>query len=72
MNGLTEEQQKRLSLITHLDDMQAKLLLGGILGALDAMLSYKFTSRTTAEVAEKIVDDIDTMIAKFYEKGMYS
>ncbi|WDS60654.1 hypothetical protein BC7_00057 [Bacillus phage BC-7] len=70
-NGLTEEQRKRLSLIANLEIGQAELILGGILGILDSMTAYKICAYSHEEVAEKLLDDIDIMIAKAYEKGRY-
>lgn len=72
MNGLTDEQQKRLSLISCLDDLQAKLILSGVIGILESKLQYKYYSGLTqADVAQELIGDIDDMIAKVYEKGNY-
>lgn len=72
MHGLTTEQRQRLSLITSLDDFQAKLILAGLTGILDNYLKRNIALYTKEEVAQELLDDIDTMIAKAYEKGMYS
>lgn len=72
MNGLTTEQRQRSSLIASLDDMQTKLILSGMLGILNTYLSRDKVMFTKREVAQELLDDIDTMIAKAYEKGMYS
>lgn len=72
MSGLTDEQQKRSSLISCLDDLQTKLILSGVLGILESKLQYSsYSGLTQADVAQELIDDIDTMIAKAYEKGMY-
>lgn len=72
LNGLTEEQQKRSSLISCLDDLQTKLILSGVLGILDTYLSRDKVMFTKREVAQELLDEVDTMIEKAYEKGMYS
>lgn len=72
MNGLTTEQRQRSSLIASLDDMQTKLILSGMLGILNTYLSRDKVMFTKREVAQELLDDIDTMIAKAYEKEMYS
>lgn len=72
MDGLTKEQRQRSSLIASLDDLQTKLILSGVLGILNSMTTYEFATYTKQDIAEELLDDIDTMIAKAYEKGMYS
>lgn len=73
MNGLTDEQRKRLSLITSLDDFQSSLILSGLVGILEGKLLYdKANCYTQKDVAQELLNDIDTMIAKSYEKGLYS
>jgi len=71
MNGLTDEQRKRLSLISCLEEDQKDYLIAGILGKLDALSSYNFSLYTQSDVAEEIIDCIDDMLYKAYEKGRY-
>lgn len=71
MDGLTKEQQTRLSLIICLEPDQKDYILSGILALLDNHLKYDKVSFTRKEVAEELINDIDTMIAKAYEKGRY-
>lgn len=71
VNGLTREQQARLLLVSSLESDQKDYLIAGILGILDGMTAYEFATYTKQHVAEEILDSIDNMIAKAYEKGRY-
>jgi len=73
MNGLTKEQQTRLSLISCLNEGQSQLILSGVLAILDSKLQYDvYAGYTQKMLAEELIDDIDKMISKAYEKGLYN
>jgi hypothetical protein len=67
VNGLTEEQRTRLSLISNLESDQKDYLIAGILGIIDAWEGYESKEDTALE----LLDSIDNMVAKAYEKGRY-
>lgn len=67
VNGLTREQQARLLLVSSLESDQKDFLIAGVLGIIDAWEGYE----SKEDSAQELLDSIDTMIAKAYEKGRY-
>lgn len=71
MNGLTEEQQKRSSLLRGLSPIQRDLILSGVLGILESWKKYDLQQFSKDECSEELLNEIDTLIEKANEKGMY-